>query len=206
MHAVVDQRAPKPRRTRLTPDQRRTQLRAAAKTLIVSEGVQAVTMRRLAGIIGIGEAQAHNYYRRDELLVEIAREELADMEANRQADIRRGTDFMMQLVLGTVGYLREVEARGALIQPLLASPEVRKALRGDRVTGSNAVGQRMAARFDMPAEIGGAGTRILASVARRAGRLLADGRLDPGEAERLALAMILAGNRRMIERWGRKPL
>jgi AcrR family transcriptional regulator len=202
----VTEPAAKPRRTRLSPDQRRAQLRETAKALILSDGVQAVTMRRLAQTLGISEAQAHNYYKRDELLVEIARQELAEMEANRQSDIQRGADFTMRLVLGTVGYLREIEARGGLVQALLDAPEVRRALRGDRVTGARAVGERMAAQFGVPAEVGAAGTRILASVSRRAGRLQSSGRLTPAEAERLALAMVLDGNRRMIARWGLKPL
>ena len=194
----------KRRRTRLLPADRREQLLAAARKIAIEDGVHALTIRRLADAVGIGEAQAHNYFKREELLVELARRELSDMEESRQADISRGGDLMTRLVLGTVGYLREVEARGVLIQTLLGTPEVRRALKPERAAGPAAVGERIYKEYGVPPEIGAATTRILAALSRRAGRLLAEGRLTPKEAERLALGMVVGGNRRMIDRWGAK--
>jgi hypothetical protein len=63
-------------RTRLPREARADQLLDAAAAMIGAEGLQAVTLKRVAQAIGISEAQAYNYYKNQiELLVALTRRE-----------------------------------------------------------------------------------------------------------------------------------
>ena len=80
-------------RTRLNPDERREQLLDAASVIATAEGVQDISLNRVARAVGISEAQAHNCFgRRIDLLVALARRELAAIEQTRRDVISRGDD------------------------------------------------------------------------------------------------------------------
>ena len=49
-------------RTRLNPDERREQLLDAASVIATAEGVQDISLNRVARAVGISEAQAHNCF------------------------------------------------------------------------------------------------------------------------------------------------
>lgn len=193
-------------RSRLSPEERREQILEAARTMIAAEGLHGTTMKRIAAAVGVSEAQAHNYFTRDEVFIEIARRELEAMERNRQTDIERGSDSQTRAMLGTLRYLREVESRGALIQTLLASPAVRDGLRRERGAKSQAGIERLTNRFNkeygVPAEVSRVSSRILTAVSLRTGRLLANRKIDLPAAERLLIPMIVESNRQMVAKWG----
>lgn len=196
-------------RSRLSPEERREQLLEAARTMIAAEGLHGTTMKRIAAAVGVSEAQAHNYFTRDEIFIEIARRELEAMERGRQADIERGNDSQTRAMLGTLRYLREVENRGALIQTLLASPAVRDGLRRERGAKSQAGTERLTNRFNreygVPTDISRVSSRILTAVSLRTGRLLANRKISLPTAERLLIPMIVESNRQMIAKWGESP-
>lgn len=198
---ISDQPAPSRRkRTRFSPQARRDQLVEGAARLIAAEGLSAVTMKAVARAAGISEAQAHNHFpRRRDLLVALARRELHAMETHRRAELARGHDRYTRVTLSTVTYLREVAERGVLIQVLTQSPEVREGLRAERGVTRSWDRRRVAAdletQYGLPPELAFGATAVLTTLTRRAGRLLADGRLTLASAERLTLAMVSAGNR-----------
>jgi AcrR family transcriptional regulator len=194
-------------RTRLSPDERRKQLLDAAATVAGAEGVHAVTLKRVAREAGISEAQAHNYFsRRVDLLVALARREVAAMNAIRESEIERAHDNLTRVTLSTIAYLRQVSVRGAVIQGLLNLPEVRAGLRSEREaqasTASRRVTERLSGQYGVERDLAYGATVVLTAVCLRAGRLLAERRISLEAAERLSLAIVTAGNRR-ITRGGR---
>ncbi len=188
------------KRTRFSAEARRDQLIEAAARLIAAEGLPAVTMKAVARLAGISEAQAHNHFaRRQDLLLALARRELHAMESHRRDELARGHDRYTRVTLSTVTYLREVAERGVLIQVLTQSAEVREGLRAERGIVRSWDRRRVAAdleaQYGLPPDLAFGATAVLTALTRRAGRLLADRRLSLESAERLTLAMVTAGNR-----------
>ncbi|MBP8248206.1 MAG: TetR family transcriptional regulator [Phenylobacterium sp.] len=198
------------RRTRFSTETRREQLIEAAAELIAAEGLPAASMKAVARRLGISEAQAHNYFsKRRDLLLALARRELHAMETHRKAELNRGQDRYTRVMLSTVTYLREVAQRGALIQVLTQSAEVREGLREERrVTrrwDTRRVAEDLNLSYGLPPELAFGATAVLTALTRRAGRLLAGGKLSLESAERLTLAMVTAGNRELARAYRPKP-
>lgn len=196
-------RAPSRReRTRLAPEQRREQLLDAAAAIVRTEGLHAASMKRVAREVGISEAQAHNHFsRRADLLIALARRELAEMNANRATEIARAHDNLTRVTLSTLAYLRQVSERGVLIQRLLNSPEIRAGLRAEREAQKAVEGRRVTDRLEgqygVAPDLARGATVALTAACLRAGRLLAEGKIPLEMAERLSLAIVTAGNRRI---------
>lgn len=214
LEAGLDLSAPaaRPRRTRtrLSPEARREQLMATAAGIVAREGLHAATMKRIAREAGLSEAQAHNHFpRRTDLLVALARRELAAMNDERQAEVERGHDNLTRVTLSTLAYLRQVEQRGALIQRLLNSAEVRAGLRAEREQQSGYSRRRMTERlteqYGVEADLARGATVVLTAVCLRAGRLLAERKIPLHMAERLSLAIVTAGNREVVREGAPKP-
>ena len=194
-------------RTRLSPEARREQLMETAAAVIAREGLHAATMKRIAREAGLSEAQAHNHFpRRTDLLVALARRELAAMNDERQAEIERGHDNLTRVTLSTLAYLRQVEQRGALIQRLLNSAEVRAGLRAEREQQRGYSRRRMTDRlttqYGVEADLARGATVVMTAVCLRAGRLLAERKIPLAMAERLSLAIVTAGNREIVREPG----
>lgn len=187
-------------RTRMSIEERREQLLDAAARIATIEGVQEVSLNRVAREVDISEAQAHNCFgRRINLLVALTRRELAAIERTRRGVISRGDDPITSVVLSTIFYLEEAETRGPLLQALLRVPEIKLALREERAEmrrqARAPVLASMQARYGMSkAEAEGANA-ILSAIALRGGALLATGRIEHDIATRLCLSIILAGMR-----------
>lgn len=191
------------RQTRAPAQVRRAQLLDAAAQIIVADGLPAATLKAAARRVGLSEAQAHNHFpRRADLLVALARRELEAMEARRRAELDQGRDRHDRVRRSTLAYLREVARRGALIQLLTGSAEVREGLRAERETTraseSRRVSEGLEAAYGLPQELAVGATRVLTAMTLRAGRLVASGRLPLEDAERLTLAMVEAGNRALV--------
>lgn len=187
-------------RTRLPPAERREQLLNEAARLVVTEGLAEVTIKRLARDVGISEAQAHNCFsRRIDLLIELARRELAELEVSRRGATARGHDTMTRVILSTVTYLHEAERRGPLLQALMLVPEIREALREQRVREREVVRQpiidQLVTRYGISRGRAAGSNAVLTAVCLRAGSLLAVGKTDLTTAERLCIAMVIAGSR-----------
>lgn len=198
------------RQTRVPAELRRAQLIDAAAEIIIAEGLPAATLKAAARRVGLSEAQAHNHFpRRADLLLALARRELQAMEARRHADLNQGRDRQERVRLSTLAYLREVAQRGALIQVLTNSGEVRDGLRAEREqtrrSESRRVSTGLEAAYGLPPELASGATRVLTAMALRAGRLVASGRLSLESAERLTLAMVEAGNRGLVRAYRPDP-
>jgi AcrR family transcriptional regulator len=192
------------KRTRLAPETRRVQLMDAAAAMIGAEGLHAVSIKAVAREIGISETSAHGYFpSRTDLLVALARRELHAMDRQRHADIERGYDHSTKITLSTLSYLRYVAEHGALVQTLLNSPEVRAALRAERLVRGDWDIRRNAAALERNGGVAPAvaygSTVVLTAVCLRAGRLLARRRIDLAAAERLCLSIVNTADRDLHE-------
>jgi AcrR family transcriptional regulator len=192
-------------RTRLPAEARRRLMLDAAAAVIAREGLHAASLKRIARDTGMSEAQAHNLFAgRADLLVALARRELAEMNEIRLTEIERGRGSLERVTLSTLAYLRQVDRRGALVQRLLNSREVRAGLQAEREERSRSerrrVTDRLEGRYAVPRDIGHAATVVLTAVCLRAGRLLAEGKIDLALAERLSVTIVNAGNRSITAR------
>jgi AcrR family transcriptional regulator len=190
-------------RTRLNPSVRRELLLEIAKEIILTEGMSAATMKRVAARSGISETQSYNYFgSRDELFVELARAETAKLQAAQQADIERHKDHYGRIIASTRTYLRQIALRGSLLQMLMMIPEVRTALRGDqRKRGSANLhrhAQFLVDSYGLPWGLAIGVTAILSRLCGRAGKLVSDKRASLDAAETLCLSIVLHGSRRVI--------
>lgn len=194
-------------RSRLSRQERETQILSEAERLVRADGVHAVSLKRIARDIGISEAQIYNYYRSaTDLLVAMTRAELVEMNKARLAASRHCTDPQMRYTLTTLAYLRQVATRGELLQQLLGVPEVRFALRGEHEERRDAnravLGEVFEAAYGVPPRISTLVGAMSTAMSLRAGRLLARGKIDLALAERLVMPLIGAGNSLIIERHG----
>lgn len=187
-------------RSRLSLGDRRAQLLDAAAAMALESGVAEVTLKRLAREVGISEAQAHNCFPgRVDLLLALARREIAEVERHRQAVIARGEDRLASIVVSTVTYLHQARERGALLQLLLRTPEVRDGLRAERAEAAaiarEPILRSLSDRFAMERSVAAASTGALTAVCLRAGGLIAAGRDSFADVERICLTLIMAGAR-----------
>lgn len=187
-------------RTRLTLEQRKSQLLDLAAEIVLVEGVAEISLNRVAREAGITEAQAHNCFgRRIDLLLELARRELSELERTRRDVVERGRDYVTSVVLSTVAYLDEAQARGPLLQALLTVSEVREGLRDEREQQRARVREpvlsRMRRRYNFSDDEALCANAILSAITLRGGGMLANGRITRSVANRLVLSMVLAGMR-----------
>ncbi|QWC57512.1 TetR family transcriptional regulator [Erythrobacter sp. 3-20A1M] len=184
------------RRSRLPLPDRRAQLLDIAAQIVAEEGVDEVSLNRVAREAGISEAQAHNCFaRRIDLLAELARREVDEFERSRKGIVLRGRDRLAQVVLSTVNYLDEAGRRGALLQAILLETEVREVLRSERdatrALVSDAIVEATSNTYRMSKEEAFASNWLITAIALRAGRLVSNGSLSTAAGVRLCLPMVM---------------
>lgn len=187
-------------RKRLPIAARKAQILDIAGRLCLDEGIDEVSLNRIAREAGISEAQAHNCFaRRIDLLSALARREIARYEESRHAVEQRGGDRMTQIVMSTVNYLSEAGRRGALLQALLLEPEVRKLMRGDfeitRTMTSKPIVEAMSSSYGMSEEEAYGSNWLVTAITLRTGSLVSAGRLSTENAIRLCLPMVMGSIR-----------
>lgn len=185
-------------RTRMSAEDRRRNLIETASRIALSEGLSAVTIRRVARMAGISETQAHNCFGgRTELLVAIARREISLQETRRRRRTAKGTNHQTRVMLSTIGYLHEAAQRGPLLQMLLRMPEVRDSLKAERTALSDAarapILQQLMGRGNMDAQSARASTAALAAVCLKAGGIVAGKRAPFPMVEEICLGVVMAG-------------
>ena len=192
--------------TRLSTEDRRALLLDAAARLILSEGVHALSIKRIAREVGLTAPRAYHFFPSvDDLMVELARREIQAVRTAQSRRIDSATRPAERLRLSTVSYLREIARRGGLLQILQATPAVRRGLRREqralRAANTEAVADRFVNSHGVHPDVARAATMVLTSAVLKTGRILARGRLDGPTAESLAAEIVEAGNRRLAARY-----
>lgn len=193
---ISQQRAPSRRsRTRLSLPVRRDQIAAAAAQIVIAEGVNAASMKRVAREVGISEALGYTYFpNQTALLVYIAHREQARMNEPMQVAIDRNADYVPRSQASIASYLDYVEETGPLLQILLNSAEVRRALQSEHQTrrawARQATATHFSTEFDVDLGLAVPATLMFRAVSVRAGAMLARRKLTRPSAERLANTVI----------------
>ncbi len=193
---ISGRRAPSRRsRTRLSLTARRDQIVQAASRLIMAEGINAASMKRVARESGISEALAYTYFpSQTHLLSFIARLEQEDLSRLQQTAIDAHTGYLDRVRASQAAYLDYVALKGGLLQTLLGSAEVRKALRMEhqsrKAWSSAATAVNMSNSVGVPDHLSQPGTQVLRAVGVRAGKLLANRKVDRRLAGRLSQAIM----------------
>jgi AcrR family transcriptional regulator len=190
-------------RTRKPIEARRDQIMTAAADIVRREGLNAISMKRVAREVGISEALIYTYFSSlADLLVELARAEIAQMTASQEAEMARFTDYVERARASASGYLRYVARRGGLLQILLSNPGARAALRSEyrarRELSTRSMARNISAGYGLPLDEASVGANMLRAVPVRAGALLAAGKIDLATAERLSRAVADGGRDRLI--------
>lgn len=185
-------------RTRLDAASRRIQLIKVAREIAVGEGLSALTMRRLGRVVGVSETQVHNCFGgRTDLLVAMARHEIARQEAARVRSVARNADRRTRIILSTIGYLHEAAQHGPLLQMLLRVPEVKEALRAEQQKAASSarapIIDWLTETGTMDAATARASTSALAAVSRKAGGIVAARRAPLAMVEQLCVSIVMAG-------------
>lgn len=186
------------KRTRLNSESRRRQIMDAAARVVTENGLNALTVRSLAQDIGISETQVHNCIgSRTDLLLAMAREEIAKLESNRRNRVSRAMDRHTKIVLSTIGYLHEAAKRGPLLQMLLRVPEVKLALREERDAmakiAREPILRRMMSSQGMDRASARAATAALTAISLKAGGIVAGRRASLATVEEICIPIVMAG-------------
>lgn len=193
-------------RTRLNPDARREQLMDAAAGIAREGGLSDVSIRTVAHAAGISEAQVHNCFGgRTDLLIALARREIAAISARRGVLLTRGKSRRTRIVISTLNYLHEADEHGPLLQRLLRDPEVRLPLSREwevrRSRALDSLVNSLTTDGDGGTHRASASMTALTAISLRAGGIVAARRAPFETVERLCIAMMLAGidsNARML--------
>ena len=185
-------------RTRMSAEERQDHLMDVASRIALSEGLSAVAIREVARLAGISETQVHNCFGgRTELLLAMARREIATQESQRRKRIARGANHQTRVMLSTIGYLHEAARRGPLLQMLLRTPEVRDALKPERIAqGDKArapILDELVGQGKMDLQSARASTAALTAVSLKAGGIVASKRAPFAMVEEICLNIIMAG-------------
>ena len=194
---------------RMTLEARREQIADAAADLVLTSGVGMVTMKAVARQAGVSEALVYRYFSSVlDLLAYMARREQQVMAAMQEALMQPHTSYIDRARASMVGFLDYVERRRGLLQALLASGELRRALNPEHRSRLASAPQLSSTRWLLqsggPVEVGAAGWRILRAAGTRGGKLLASGKLSRERAGVLAGA-IMDGARERLVSWPREP-
>lgn len=187
-------------RKRLPLALRRAQMMDIGAQICLQEGVDAVSLNRIASEMGISEAQAHNCFaRRIDLLFALGQREVDEYEESRRNVRNRGRDRYGQIIMSTINFITEAGRRGALLQTLLLDPEVRELIRGDfdqtRAHVSKPIVAGMTVDYGMSEEEAYGSNWLVTAISLRAGSLVSAGRLTSENAIRLCLPMVMGSIR-----------
>lgn len=186
------------RRTRLTPEARRTRILDQAAAIILAEGLAAATMERLARDGGISKGLVYNYFpTRDAVFAALLRREQAELRDRGMASALRADSFADLIRQTTRLYLEQTRDRGALITALLADPSVARLMEAD----SQAERERTIRYFvratrrayGLPLPLAIAAVDSLMNLTGGAGRQVAAGLMDVEAATEMCVALIVGG-------------
>lgn len=180
-------------RLRMSLEDRREHMLQAAKTIILDQGLHKVTLKSIAKHCQMSEAQAHNIFStREDLLVELAFQEVSMYEALRKKTVQRGGSRIVKIMLSSLSYLRVASNRGAILHHILRDSNILKRVDKRRqLIRSNASQKYIDAvqreGSDRSPEESFALLSIITSMLVRSASLVSEGRISLVEMERIQL-------------------
>lgn len=187
-------------RTRLEPEARRAQILECAARLVATEGLEAVSMDRVARDAGVSKALIYTYFQsRKALLAQLLEDDLDRIQAE-QAAAALGAESFPELVRATTHIaLVEIERRGPLLRRLLNEPSLTDAVGLVRMRAHHANARYLARRIRSEFAVSLADalrlTEIGLGLTIAAGDLIQRGKARREDIEETTCAMILGSVR-----------
>lgn len=124
-----------PRAARLSGTERREHFLDVTADLVVSKGVEAVTMEAVAASAGVSKGLGYAYFsNRNELLLSLLNRELGELQRRSTEQIRAASDFEGRIRAGLKAWFDVMSEKGALIGTLLQSQAIQGPLAERRKT------------------------------------------------------------------------
>ena len=185
------------RRVRYSPEERRRMMLDVARQIALSEGVHEVSLRRIALQLEMSEAQAHNVFStREDLLVELAVEEVEAYEAARLVAVERGGSRVAKVVMSSLSRLRLASEQGAIFQSLMRNSKVRQRVNERRKPVRQAASEKHVSALLREKQVDQAealaSVSMLTALVIRAGDLVTSSTITLAEAERLCIPVVIA--------------
>ncbi|MDP1640574.1 MAG: TetR/AcrR family transcriptional regulator [Phenylobacterium sp.] len=186
------------KRTRLTPQARRDQILDRAAELVLADGLAAISMDGVARAAGVSKGLVYNYFPdRQALFAALLQREQRDLNDRGMRGALEASDFA-DLIRRTTGlYLRQTEARGALIAALLADPGVARLMeaqdREDREQAFRFFVRATRRAYGLPLPTAIAAVDLLWAVTDRAGQLVGQGLMGADEATEMCVSLFVGG-------------
>ncbi len=191
-------------RKRLSRTERLLQIADAASELILADGVQAATIKRVAAKAGISEALAHRYFpSQTDMLIFLAKREETDRQETQQRAIPENAEYWQQAEASLGGYFDYILRRSVLFELLLTNPAVRDALHEEMESrlswGVQGMSRNLSRSFGAASQATRAGALLARALSVRAGHLLAEGRISKATAMELTLSILKGGLQQVAE-------
>ena len=195
-----------PKRTRLAPEVRRSQILDEAARLVIEVGLSAVSMETVGRICGISKALVYNYFSsRDQLLAALLQREQNELRDRGMRSALQAKSFADLIRQTTRLYLEQTRERGALIQALLSDPSVARLMeeenRNERDRTIRYFVREGRREYGLTLPIAIAVVDMLMAVTDQAGKQTSGGSLDIDTAEEMCVALITGGLERLSERF-----
>jgi TetR/AcrR family transcriptional regulator, fatty acid biosynthesis regulator len=187
-----------PRRQRLAPAERASQILDVAARLLMDEGFTEVSMERLGRDAGISKALVYNYFpNRTDLLAALLEREIGVLRASQSAAVKAAVDFKDLVRRTTRIYIEHMQLRGALLQKLWAEPAVARTLAADNQRGRdqamNYLVKLVAREYGLPPDVALPAVDMQMAMTEAAAQHLAKAHNDVDFATELCVTLLLGG-------------
>lgn len=192
----------------MSPDDRMNQILAIAREMVMRDGIAAISLKRVARVVGVSETLIYYYYSgRLELFIALTRRELDAVREGQKLGLEsRDDDLGGGIVAATRNYLLVMAERGDLVQTLLSDPVIAARFQDeyklDRETIVRTLASAAARQGGVPENVAVAASHIITAVTMRAGRLLIKKKMHVDAAVALSLSAARAGAMAVMQAYG----
>lgn len=187
----------KPLRTRLDPEVRRDLILDAAAALVISEGLTAVNMERIARDASVSKALVYAYFgNQTTLLSELLLREYRAFQRNSREAAKHVSGLESLVRVTTRAYLDHVATRGSLVQRLMMEPAIACRLQevenADRMVTATFFAEKLVMERGIDPDQAYMASQLLIGLTAAAGDYLVLAEATADEIGPLVLSLIMA--------------
>jgi len=203
-HTTVDA----PRRQRLTPEARASQILDVAAKLLMDEGFTEVSMERLGREAGISKALVYNYFpNMNDLLRALLEREIGVLRA-RQGEAVKLADSFEDLVRRTTRlYIEHIKSRGPLLRKLWAEPAVARSLAEDNLRGRDEamryLARQVAREYALPRDVALRAVDMQMAMTEAAAQNLSQANDEVDTATEICVTLLFGGLEALARKYGK---
>jgi AcrR family transcriptional regulator len=192
------------KRKRLAPEVRRSEILDNAARLSLEQGLSAVSMERLGRESAVSKALVYNYFpSREILLAALLHREQSDLDSRGMAQALEARSYKDLIRQTTRVYLEHTQARGALIQALLADPSIVRLMEAEFAAATERTVRffvRATRReYGLSLSMAIASVELLMALTDRAGKQVGQGQISIDVAETMCVEIITGGLRKLAD-------